>query len=144
MKNVNFWKETATLYINGVPCAVRKATLLTRGFKENVEKFYEIPITEETRFVLTRLFGLVYSKTIFTRKLYYEPDWLVNYTTENWKLVTCNTGKLFEKDIDTIRVKLEYTPYNEVSMKKLFEYPAELVTEFLVERGITACPMKLD
>lgn len=144
MKNVNFWKETATLYINGVPCAVRKATLLARGFQETVEKFYKTPVTQETHLVLTGIFDLLYSKTIFTKKFYYEPDWLMNYTTENWKLVTCNTGKLFEKDIETVKVKLEYTPYNEVSMKKLFEYPADLVVEFLTERGITACPMKLD
>lgn len=146
MNNVNIWHETTILYINGVPCAVRNATLLARGFQENVVRVYKASVDDESRAILTKLFDLVYTTTILTKKPYYTTEPMWDRTTSEWKkYVTCETNKLFEKDIESVRVKLEYAVSgDEVSMKKLFDYPTELVVDYLKECGMTSCPLQME
>lgn len=142
MNNVNFWNECATLEINGVPCAVRKEIILARGFQDDIERIYDNYANNEVRSILAQLFDLIFTETVFTKKPYYTTNYMWDRTTYGWELLTNGKNKLFEKDIETVAVKFEYTVRSsEVSMKKLFDYPAGLVVEYLKERGITSCPL---
>jgi hypothetical protein len=143
MSNVNFWNETATLHINDIPCAVRKEIILARGFQDDVERTYDNFANKEVRAVLVQLFDLIFTETVFTKKPYYTKYYMWDRTTDGWELLTNGKNKLFERDIETVVVTLEYAVRSsEVSMKKLFDYPADLVVEYLKERGITSCPLR--
>lgn len=136
--NVNFYEETATLYINGVTCAIKKTICLESGYPEDCCQKYFGPINEETRHILTDIFNLSYWPNPLFRPPYYEADWFSDYTTDKFKKYVCINEKLFENNIESIVVNFEYVPCNKkISMKELFDYPCDMVIEYLKERGIT-------
>lgn len=138
---INFWNKTSTLYINGVACARKRNTILARGEQtDTVQSFSEL--TDEVQRVLTVSFCLHPWKTLFKKRPYFENDPLGwDYTTKDWNKVAVHDGKIFADEIKTIEVKTTYTIYPDVSMKNLFDYPAQLVVDYLKERGITTCPL---
>ena len=138
---INFWNETSTLYINGVACAVKRNTILARGKQTDTTQFFD-ELTDEAQSVLTDLFCLHSWKTLFKKRFYFENDPLGwDYTTRGWNKIAVHDGKIFADEIKTIEVKTTYAIYPDVSMKNLFDYPAQLVVDYLKERGITTCPL---
>ena len=139
---VNFWHTVSILYINDIACAVRKNTILAKGERDNTTKSFAAPLSDEAIRQLTDYFSLNRWRTLFKKRVYFENDPLGwDYTTENWEKVATHDGKIFEDEIKSIVVETTYTLYTEVSMKRLMEYPAPLVIEYLKERGITTCPL---
>lgn len=140
---VNFWNTISTLYINGIACAVRKNTILAKdGDRSTTAKSFTAPLSDEAIRQLTDYFSLNRWKTLFKKRVYFENDPLGwDYTTKDWEKVATHDGKIFEDEIKNIVVETTYTLCTEVSMKRLMEYPAPLVIEYLKERGITTCPL---
>jgi hypothetical protein len=138
---INFWNETSTLYINGIACARKRDTILVRGEQTDTAQFFD-ELTDKAQRVLTDMFCLHSWKTLFKKRPYFENDPLGwDYTTKDWNKVAVHDGKIFADEIKTIEVKMTYAIYSNVSMKKLFDYPAPLVVDYLKERGITTCPL---
>lgn len=138
---INFWNKTSTLYINGVACAIKRNTILARGEQTDTAQFFN-EWTDEAVRVLTNLFCLHSWKTLFKKRVYFENDPLGwDYTTKDWNKIATHDGKIFADEIKTIEVKTTYAIYPDVSMKNLFDYPAQLVVDYLKERGITTCPL---
>lgn len=134
---VNFYDKKLSLYINGFHCAQRTVTVLERGMPENKERY---PVGKDAHSMLTDTFGLHYDRLLFKHMPYYE-DWGYGWTTAGFHSIAPN-GVLFERDIKDMTLKIEYAPCREsVSMKELLDYPADLVIEYLKERGITSCPL---
>lgn len=153
--NVNFWNKTYTLYINGIECGSRRITLFERGDKcdlikrynndliDGVSKRYDRSLIDETtREDLSAIFGICFAQTPFTHRVYcFQGSSWFDYTNNNWNKLSGKTGRIFADDIKTLEVFIEYEIRESVSMKRLFDYPADLVIEYLKERGITSCPM---
>jgi hypothetical protein len=139
---INFWNKTSTLYINGVACARKRNIILVRGEQTDTAQFFS-EWTDEAVRVLTNLFCLHDGRTLFKKRVYFENDPLGwDYSTaDGWNKVAVHDGKIFADEIKTIEVKTTYTICPNVSMKNLFDYPAQLVVDYLKERGITTCPL---
>lgn len=134
--NVNFYNKKFYLYINGALCAKRIIVVLARGQQTNEERHYAQPISAEARDILQSIFGLTYDRTWFKHKPYYY-SYFGSYMLEDYK--DC---KIYEDDIADMTVKIEYEELPQsISMKKLMGYPADLVIDYLKERGITSCPL---
>ena len=139
MYNVNFWNWSAKLYVNGVECARRSTTILDRGDYGNSSVDYKIPLDVDARGMLQKIFWLNSRETFFTHKPYYKPS---GVCTDGWLSVASKDGRLYETDIKTLRVDVEYTlDVDGARMNKLFDYPAGLVVDYLKERGMTICPL---
>jgi len=138
---INFWSETSTLYINEVACARKRNIILVRGEQTDSAQFFD-ELTDEAQRVLTDSFCLRSWRTLFKKRPYFENDPLGwDYSTRGWNKVAVHDGKIFADEIKTIEVKTTYTICPNVSMKNLFDYPAQLVVDYLKERGITTCPL---
>lgn len=138
---INFWNKTSTLYINGVACARKRNIILAHGEQTDSAQFFD-ELTDEAQRVLTDSFCLHSWRTLFKRRPYFENDPLGwDYSTRGWNKVAVHDGKIFADEIKTIEVKTTYTICPNVSMKNLFDYPAQLVVDYLKERGITTCPL---
>ena len=137
--NVNFYNKKLSLFVNGVLCARRSVTLLMRGTPENEFKKYEPPIGEEGRRVFSR-FDICQYSTLFTHRSRFDTEWCFCLTKGAHTVF--RNGRLYEDDIHDLMLKIEYEPCVEsVSMEKLLKYPADLVIDYLKERGITSCPL---
>ena len=141
---VNFYDKTLSLYINGILLAIRKVIVLQRGTPENEDREYKCPIDNRGRSMLTDVFNIGYSKTLFKHRLYFEPYFCVWMLGDGYDALF-HYDRLYEDDIKDLTVKIEYEPCGEsVSMKELLSYPADLVIDYLKERGITSCPLLPD
>lgn len=139
--NVNFYNKKFYLYINGALCAERNVIVLARGQQTNEERHYTQPIGADARWMLSSIFDISYDKTWFKHKPYYYSDWRT-YLFADGERKLFSGDRLFEKDIEEICLKIEYEKrQSSVSMNSLMEYPADLVIDYLKERGITSCPI---
>ena len=136
--NVDFYDKKISLYINGIPCGRRRITVLERCTPENGMRHYKRPIGEDARSVLTGTFSFRYDTTLLRHRPYYKPYFcLLKGADKLFKY-----DRLYEDDIDDIILFIEYEPCGQsVSMKELLRYPADLVIDYLKERGITSCPL---
>ena len=137
--NVNFYNKKLSLFVNDVLCARRSVTLLMRGTPENEFKKYEPPISEEGRRVFSR-FDIGCYFTWIKHRLFFDTEWC--FCLVKGAHTVFRNGRLYEDDIRDVTLKIEYEPCVEsVSMEKLLKYPADLVIDYLKERGITSCPL---
>ena len=91
--------------------------------------------------MLSSIFDISYDKTWFKHKPYYYSDWRT-YLLADGERKLFSGDRLFEKDIEEICLKIEYEKLqSSVSMNSLMKYPADLVIDYLKERGITSCPI---
>lgn len=139
---VNFYDKTLSLYVNDVLCARRSVILLMRGTPENEFRKYEPPIGEDVRSVFSR-FDIGYDYTWIRHRLHFTTDWCFCLTKGAHTVF--RNGTLYADDIRDVTLKIEYEPRVEsLSMEKLLKYPADLVIDYLKERGITSCPLLPD
>ena len=140
--NVNFYDKKLSLYINDVLCARRSVTVLVRGTPESEWQRYEHPIGEEGRRALSR-FDIWQYSTLFTHRSRFDTEWC--FCLMKGADTVFRNGKLYEDDIHDLMLKIEYEPCKEsISVKGLLDYPADLVIDYLKERGITSCPLLPD
>jgi len=136
---VNFYDKKLSLYVNDVLCAKRSFIVLVRGTPENEWHRYEHPIGEEGRRALSR-FDIGHDFTWIKHRSYFDTEWC--FCLVQGAHTVFRNGKLYEDDIHDLMLKIEYEPRVEsVSMEKLLRYPADLVIDYLKERGITSCPI---
>ena len=116
---------------------------MARGQQTSEERRYRQPICEEARDMLGSIFGISYGETWFKHKSYYYTDWMSCMSADGERKLF-SRNRLFEEAIEEIVLKTEYERRPDVSMNKLMGYPADLVIEYLKERGITSCPLKAE
>lgn len=143
LMNVNFYNQRFFLYINGILCAKRSFVILSRGQPTSEECCYRQPICAEARDMLGSIFGIFYGETWFKHKPYYYTDWM-SYMLADGERKLFSGNMLFEEAIEEIVLKTEYERQPDVSMNKLMWYSADLVIDYLKERGITSCPLKAE
>lgn len=114
-------------------------TVLMRGTPENAWQRYEHPIGEEGRRVFSR-FDIWQYSTLFTHRSRFDTEWC--FCLVKGADTVFRNGKLYEDDIHDLMLKIEYEPCRgSISMNDLLDYPADLVIDYLKERGITSCPL---
>ena len=141
--NVNFWDKETILYINGIPCCKINETILDRGQLVGKLVTLKVPLDSHARSVLFYHFGLSYDCTVFSGRIRFRPG-LRNTANENWEKVADKNGWLYEDTIKYASIDINYSRSTESpAMKYLVSYPTDLVIEYLKERGMAICPMRL-
>lgn len=143
--NINFYKVTCELSINGIYCGKRTRHYQMKKGDVPVEEIKDYnPKTDRLSLcALNHTFDLGYDTTVVKERGYYFdhfesvelPKQLLKKRAWWWP-----TKVLWEDDIESISIRYAYEIEDAPSFERLLKYPTEMVIEYMKERGLAYCP----